>query len=36
MTGDELQVLLGFLVGGSLAGIVGRWLDTLVTYMKGR
>lgn len=36
MTGDELGTLLSFLTGGLLVGLVGRWLDLLVAYVKGR
>lgn len=36
MTSDELSVLIGFLVGGLLTGIVAHWLDVLVAYVRGR
>lgn len=36
VTEAELVVLLSFLTGGSLAGIVGHWLDELVALVRGR
>lgn len=36
MTEHELGVLLAFLTSGSLAGIVGHWLDQLVAIVRGR
>lgn len=36
MTPTETAVLVGFLAGGFLVGIVMDWLDQLVTYIKGR
>lgn len=36
MTEHEVTVLLSFLTGGMLAGVVGRWLDELVALIRGR
>lgn len=34
MTETELASLLGFLTGGLLVGIIGHWLDQLVSFIK--
>lgn len=36
MTENEGLVLLGFLTGGLLVGVVGSWLDQLTAFIKGR
>ena len=36
MTSDDVAVLVAFLTGGALVGIVGGWMDQLLTYIRGR
>jgi len=36
MTEAETTILLGFLTGGLLVGVIGHWLDQLVTFIRKR
>lgn len=36
MTDSEWQILLVFLTGGCLIGLLGHWFDLVVSYVKGR
>ena len=36
MTEPELGVILEFLTGGLLVGIIGHWLDVVVAYVRKR
>lgn len=31
---EETAVLLGFLTGGLLVGVVGAWVDSLVSFIR--
>lgn len=35
MTEHELRVLIEFLTGGLLVGLVGSWLDSLAAWIRG-
>lgn len=36
VTESDLGVLMGFLGGGLLLGIVAAWLDSVMAFIKGR
>lgn len=36
VTEQEVTVLVSFLTGGLLVGVVGRWLDVVTAFVKGR